>query len=60
MTTTRIQDKWNSSKVWVIRHYSNGHYTANQEISGKLFYSKFSPITLRHITSIGLLEMEII
>lgn len=52
MTTTRNPDKWNPSKIWIIKHYSCGHYTINQEIKGRLFYSRFHRVRKSHIDAI--------
>ena len=38
-TLTRKVDKWNARKVWLIKHYADGHYAINQEIGGRVFYS---------------------
>lgn len=45
MKTWRITDKYNPDKIWIIKRYNDGHYVANQEISGKLFYKSFQRIT---------------
>ena len=41
-TIVRLQDKWNSNKVWIIKRYADGHFYLNQEINGKLFYSRWA------------------
>lgn len=40
-----ITDAYNQNKVHVFRHYSDGHYTRNQMICGRLFYGKFQRTT---------------
>ena len=52
MTTTRKPDKWNPSKIWIIKRYSCGHYTINQEIKGRLFYNRFHRVRKSHIEAI--------
>lgn len=52
MTTTRKPDKWNPSKIWIIKHYADGHYTINQEIKGRLFYGRFQRVRKSHIDAI--------
>lgn len=42
MTITRIQDKYNPNKVWIVKRYKCGHYYVNQEICGRLFYHRFT------------------
>ncbi len=31
-------DVWNPRKVWLIKHYADGHYSLNQEIAGRRYY----------------------
>lgn len=38
-TVTRHTDHWNPRKVWLIKHYADGHYGINQEIAGRVFYT---------------------
>ena len=38
-TITRHTDHWNTRKVWLIKHYADGHYGINQEIAGRIFYT---------------------
>jgi hypothetical protein len=52
MTIKRIQDKYNSHKVWIIKRYNCGHYAVNQEICGKIFYKGFQRMTKRHINEV--------
>lgn len=52
MNIIRCIDRWNENKVWIIKHYSDGHYYVNQEIRGKIFYNKFQRSTRRFINSI--------
>jgi hypothetical protein len=56
ISITRIQDKWNPSKVWVIRKYKCGHFTANQDICGNRFYKRNNRISKKRMASIGLLN----
>lgn len=39
-TLTRKVDKWNTRKVWLIKRYADGHYAINQEVGGRVFYSR--------------------
>ena len=52
MIITKIVDKYDSNKVWVIKRYSDRHVYFNQEICGKLFYSRFQKTTKKHIDEI--------
>jgi hypothetical protein len=54
MEIFEIQDKYNSSKVWVIKKTKCRHYYMNQKICGKMFYKGFQKTTLKHINAIGL------
>lgn len=49
---TRKQDLWNPNKVWLIRHYRDGHYTVNQEIRGRVLYRRFQRMKKRQIDSV--------
>lgn len=40
-TITRHTDRWNTRKVWLIKHYADGHYGLNQEIAGRIFYTAY-------------------
>lgn len=40
----RLTDKWNNKKIWIIKHYPDGHYAINQEIDGRKFYSHFQRV----------------
>ena len=51
-TLTRKVDKWNSRKVWLIKRYADGHYALNQEVDGRVFYSRFQRVTRAQITAI--------
>lgn len=41
-----FQDKYNSSKIWVIRKSEEGGYEWNQKIDGNLFYDRFMPVEI--------------
>ncbi len=41
MKLIRIRDKYNLDKVWIIKKSKCCHYYLQQEIKGKLFYSRF-------------------
>ncbi len=34
-------DRWNPQKVWLIKHYADGHYSWNQEIAGRQCYPAY-------------------
>ena len=54
--TTRYQDPYNTAKVWVVRYFSNRHYSFNQEINGHQFYPKFITTTKKHLINVGVLS----
>lgn len=45
-------DKWNTRKVWLIKRYADGHYAINQEVGGRVFYSRFQRATKAQIAAI--------
>lgn len=47
-TLTRKVDKW----VWLIKRYADGHYAINQEVGGRVFYSRFQRATKAQIAAI--------
>lgn len=47
--TFEVQDKYNASKIWVIRKAEDGGYEWNQKIDGNLFYDRFSGVELSWI-----------
>lgn len=51
-TLTRKVDSWNSCKVWLIKHYADGHYFINQEIGGRVLYSKYQRANKSQIAAI--------
>ncbi|MFW9875167.1 MAG: hypothetical protein ACFFG0_18840 [Candidatus Thorarchaeota archaeon] len=51
MKIIKINDRYNEDKVWIIKKYSNSTYFWNQEIDGKMFYSKFKRTTKKEIES---------
>ena len=51
-TLTRKVDKWNTRKVWLIKRYADGHYAINQEVGGRVFYSRFQRATKAQIAAI--------
>lgn len=50
--TTRIIDKYNNRKVWLVKHYADGHYTVNQEIDSHILYSRFQRMTKMQLEAI--------
>lgn len=56
MEILKIQDKYNNSKVWVIKKTACGHYFMNQEICGNMFYNRFTKTTKKHLKQIGILN----
>lgn len=48
----RKQDNWNPKKVWLIKHYSDGHYAVNQEVDGKVLYKRYQRMTRKQIKSV--------
>ena len=54
MTITKITDKYNSSKVWIIKHYGSGHYYINQEIKGRILNKKYVRRTKKQLIEMGL------
>ena len=53
-TLIRYMDKYNPRKVWLVKHYADGHYTLNQEICGRVFYSRF-----QRTTKVKISELEV-
>lgn len=53
MKVTRIQDKYNPDKVWMIKRYLCGTFYVNQEIKGQKFYDRDRRMTKRMLVSIG-------
>lgn len=51
-TVTRHADRWNPRKVWLIKHYADGHYGVNQEIAGQIFYSAYQRTSKARIQQI--------
>ncbi len=45
-------DRWNPNKVWFVKHYADGHYALNQEISGRKFYSAYQRAKKAQVQSI--------
>lgn len=45
MTITRITDKYNDKKIWIIKRTKSGGFYVNQEILGKRFYEKDTKMT---------------
>ena len=57
MTKKRIEpirrlDRWNDKKVWLIKHYPDGHYAINQEIAGYVKNSSYVRVSLKFIKEI--------
>ena len=55
MKVTRIQDKYNPDKVWMIKRYLCGTFYVNQEIKGQKLYDRDGRMTKRMLVSIGVL-----
>ena len=51
-TIIRLQDKWNSQKVWIIKRYADGHFYLNQEINGKLFYARWTKTSRSYLENL--------
>lgn len=49
MNITRIPDRYNSNKVWLIKRYPSGNYYINQEICGQTFYNGFVRTTRKFL-----------
>jgi len=54
---TAIQDRYNSSKTWLIKKSKCRHYSLNQSIDGKTFYSAYTRQSIKHINSICYLDL---
>lgn len=52
MPTTRIPDRLNPNKVWLIKRYPSGNYYINQEICGKTFYNGFVRVTKKYLADL--------
>jgi len=50
----RIEDKYNSDKIWVVKKSKCSHFYVNQEICGKMFYKKYSRTTKKYLRDIGI------
>lgn len=48
----RRLDKWNPKKVWLIKHYKDGHYAVNQEVNGHVMYRRFQRMKKKQIESV--------
>lgn len=57
MKTYSIQDKYNNSKVWIIKVYDKGEVFYNQEIKGIKVNSRFQRTTKAWINEV--LEMDL-
>lgn len=51
-TLTRIVDRWNPRKVWLIKRYADGHFALNQEVGGRVLYSRFVRASKQRIDEI--------
>lgn len=51
-TITRIVDRWNPRKVWLIKRYADGHFALNQEVGGRVLYSHFTRASKQRIDEI--------
>ena len=52
MKTVYINDRYNSNKIWFIKHYKDGHYYVNQSIKGMIMYKSFQRITKKLLIDI--------
>lgn len=52
-TLTRKVDKWNTRKVWLIKRYADGHYAINQEVGGRVFYSRIVEVTVYRLNAVA-------
>ena len=50
---TKIVDKYNSSKVWIVKRYECGNYYYNQENSGRMLNKKFTRTTKAFLVELG-------
>lgn len=57
MKTYSIQDKYNDSKVWIVKVYDKGEVFYNQEIAGQKVNSRFQRTTKKWINQI--LDMDL-
>lgn len=55
MQETRVRDKWNPDKVWIVKRYMCGVFYVNQEIKGQKFYQRDRRMTKKLLVSIGIL-----
>lgn len=52
MKTVYINDRYNGNKVWIIKHYKDGHYYVNQAIKGMIMYKSFQRTTKKILINI--------
>ena len=52
MKTVYINDRYNPNKVWIIKHYTDGHYYINQSIKGMIIYKSFQRTTKKLLIDI--------
>ncbi len=52
MNITRITDRYNPAKVWLIKRYPSGNYYINQEICGRTFYDGFVRTTAKRLAEL--------
>jgi hypothetical protein len=55
MKITKIVDKYNENKIWIVKKYSHSEIYLNQEINGKLFYNKYQKSSKKNLKNIGIL-----
>jgi len=55
MKIKRIIDKYNHSKIWVIKLYKGGAVYVNQEIKGYKVSKKFTRMTMKGLRNIGVI-----
>ena len=42
-------DKWDKDKIWIIKHYNDGHYSLNQKIKEVIIYPKYLRVTKKYL-----------
>ncbi len=55
MSITKVVDRYNQNKIWLVKKYSSSNYYINQSISGRTFYKAFRRTTKKHLKDIGVL-----
>ena len=54
-----VRDKYNANKLWVYKHYKDGHYMLNQYIVSRRgvnrVYGAFRRVTKKRMAEIGII-----